>query len=183
VEWVEVFEGKLVRRLKKEECRFGYRDSIFKKKDWVILRVCLKLKKGNPELLTKEVREIAKMRWARFGLHPTCAGSFFKNIEFKRAPKKVLAQIDKDKITEGKISVGYLIGEALGMSPEDSPLKASQGESSSRHGIYIAPFHNNFLMNDGTGTTKDLLKMVAKIKQAVKKKFGIELEEEVRYIL
>jgi len=184
VEWVEIFDGKIIRRLSQADCHFGYRDSIFKKKDWLVLRVCLKLKKGEPQKLLKEVNEIAKARWQKFGRHPACAGSFFKNVEVRKVSKKILAKIDPTKIIEGKISVGYLIGEAFGVSPEASPLKASQGLASGRpSGIHIAPFHNNFLMNDGTGTTRDLLRLAIKIKTAVQKKFGIELEEEVRYIL
>lgn len=184
VEWVEIFDGEIIRKIKKVDCHFGYRDSIFKKKNWLVLRVCLKLKKEDPEKLQKEVREIEKQRWQKFGQHPICAGSFFKNVELRKIPKPGLGKIDQTKITGGKLSVGYLIGEALKMSPEASPRGVPRGLASGRSsGIYIAPFHNNFLMNDGTGTTRDLLKLVQKIKQAVKKKFGIELEEEVRYIL
>lgn len=169
IDWVEIFDGETTRKIKKADCHFGYRDSIFKRKNWLVLRVCLKLKKGEPQKLMKEVKEIEKLRWAKFGLHPVCAGSFFKNVEVKKVSKKALAQIDKTKIFENKISVGYLIGESI------SKIKVGD--------IYIADFHNNFLMNRGAGKTSDLLKLVKKIKQAVKKKFGIELEEEVWYIL
>jgi len=188
VQWVEIFDGQSIRKIKNKDCKFGYRDSIFKKNHgWVVLRVCLKLKMGDKVKLQKEVKDIAKLRWGKFGKSPLCAGSFFKNVELKKVPKKTLAKIDQTKIIDGKISVGYLIGEAIGnqANPEDGPLKASQGPSSVYRcgGIYIAPFHNNFLMNNGKGKTSDLVKLAGKIKQAVKKKFGIELEEEVRYIL
>lgn len=169
VEWVEIFDGNEIRKIKKIDCLFGYRDSLFKKKNWLVLQVCLKLKAGDKAKLQKEVKDISKLRWAKFGQYPVCAGSFFKNVELKKVPKKILAKIDKTKIIDGKVSAGYLIGEAV------SKLRVG--------GIYMAEFHNNFLMNDGTGTTSDLIKLASKIKQAVKKKFGIELEEEVRYIL
>lgn len=169
INWVEIFDGEVIRKIKKVDCHFGYRDSIFKRKNWLVLRVCLKLKRGDSKKLLKEVNGIAKMRWQKFGRHPVCAGSFFKNIEVKKVSKKVLTKIDKTKIFENKISVGYLIGESV------PKLKVG--------GVYIADFHNNFLMNQGTGKTSDLLQLAKKIKQAVKKKFGIELEEEVRYIL
>ncbi len=191
IDWVEIFDGNEVRKIKKIDCKFGYRDSIFKKKNWLVLSVCLKLKEGLPAnragdkaKLQKEVKDISKLRWAKFGEHPICAGSFFKNVEIKKVPKKTLTQIDSTKIIDGKISVGYLIGESL--AREEVSPQGARGLSSSRvakSGIYIAPFHNNFLMNDGTGKTSDLIKLAGKIKQSVKKKFGIELEEEVRYIL
>lgn len=171
VQWVEIFDGQSIRKIKNKDCKFDYRDSIFKKNNWLVLRVCLKLRKGDKAKLQKEVKDIAKLRWGKFGQSPLCAGSFFKNVEFKKIPKPGLGKIDKAKIVGDKIPAGYLIGEAL----KNKRLKSG--------GIYMAEFHNNFLMNNGTGTTKDLIKLATQIKQAVKKKFGIELEEEVRYIL
>jgi UDP-N-acetylmuramate dehydrogenase len=169
VDWVEIFDGEEIKKVKKDDCKFGYRDSIFKRKNWLILRVCLKLKSGDKAKLQKEVKDISKLRWAKFGEHPVCAGSFFKNVEIKKVSKKTLAKIDQSKIVNGKIPAGYLIGESV--------PKLKIGD------IYMSEFHNNFLMNKGAGKTSDLIKLASKIKQAVKKKFGIELEEEVRYIL
>lgn len=170
VDWVEIFDGQIVRKIKKTDCNFGYRHSIFKEKNWLVLRVCLKLKKSNKDKLTKEVKDIAKTRWQKFGAHPVCAGSFFKNVDQKKVTKDVLVQIDCSQFPDDKIPAGYLIGESI-----KNKLKMG--------GISIAPFHNNFLINDGTGKTKDLVKLAEKIKSLVKQKFGIELEEEVRYIL
>lgn len=170
VEWVEIFDGEKIRRIKKADCHFSYRHSIFKEKSWLVLKVCLKLKKGDSKKLIAEVKDIAKLRWQKFGAHPVCAGSFFKNVDYRKVPKNILAKIDCTKFSDNKIPAGYLIGEAV-------KKKLQTG------GIYMAPFHNNFLMNDGQGQTRDLKKLAEKIKQAVKRKFGIELEEEVRYIL
>lgn len=169
VDWVEIFDGQSIRKIKKLDCKFGYRDSVFKKNNWLVLRVCLKLKKGDKIKLQKEVKDISKLRWAKFGQYPICAGSFFKNVDIKKVSKKTLAKIDPTKIIDGKISVGYLIGEVV--------PKLRVGD------IYMSDFHNNFLMNKGKGKTRDLIKLAGKIKQAVKRKFAIELEEEVRYIL
>ncbi len=49
-------------------------------------------------------------------------------------------------------------------------------------GIYVSDFHGNLLVNDGHGTYRDVITLATKLKKLVKNKFGINLEEEVRYI-
>lgn len=45
--------------------------------------------------------------------------------------------------------------------------------------FYVSDKHANFIMNNGNGKIEDLKKMINVIKEKVKIKFGIELEEEV----
>ncbi|EKE13669.1 MAG: UDP-N-acetylmuramate-L-alanine ligase [uncultured bacterium] len=45
--------------------------------------------------------------------------------------------------------------------------------------FFISPIHANFIINRGKGKSKDLLKLVKIIKEKVREKFGVELEEEV----
>ena len=47
IEWVEVYDMKKdkIFTLSKEECKFNYRDSIFKKNNFIIIKVCTKLSK------------------------------------------------------------------------------------------------------------------------------------------
>lgn len=45
--------------------------------------------------------------------------------------------------------------------------------------FFVSPVHANFIINRGNGQTKDLLKLVRIIKEKVKEKFWVELEEEV----
>ncbi len=169
VESVEIFDGQKIRQLANKDCRFGYRDSIFKKKNWVILSVVLNLIKGDKKTLTKISRDLIKNRNEKYDYNIFCAGSFFKNIPLKKVPKALLKKIDPTKIAGGKLSVGYLLEEVGAKS-----LKIG--------GISVASFHGNFLVNDGTGKTADLKKLANKLKTLVKNKFGIELEEEVRFI-
>lgn len=65
-----------------------------------------------------------------------------------------------------KQSAGYLIDKA--------GLKGySVGD------FIISDKHANFILNKGNGKSEDLLKLLSIIKDRVKKKFGVELEEEV----
>lgn len=46
-------------------------------------------------------------------------------------------------------------------------------------GFVVSDKHANFILNKGNGKPKDLVKLVFHIKNRVKEKFGVELEEEV----
>ena len=48
--------------------------------------------------------------------------------------------------------------------------------------FFVSPIHANFIINRGHGRSKDLLKLVRIIKEKVKQKFGVKLEEEVMII-
>ncbi|MFA5000628.1 MAG: UDP-N-acetylmuramate dehydrogenase [Candidatus Paceibacterota bacterium] len=152
--WVEVFDGQRVRRLTKKNCCFDYRESIFKKNKWLVLRVAFKLKKGQAQNLIKESQKITKIRWAKFGQHPICAGSFFKNV--------------------------YQNGERL---PTATLIEQAGAINLKAGGISVAPWHHNFLINDGSGTTRDLKKLAKRLKKVVHQKLGIELAEEVRFVV
>jgi UDP-N-acetylmuramate dehydrogenase len=81
IEWVEVFNTKDLKTkiLKNKNCKFGYRDSVFKhKKNLIILSTCLRLKKWKKEKIKKAILEILKKRKKKipFGFS---AGSVFKN--------------------------------------------------------------------------------------------------------
>ena len=78
--------------------------------------------------------------------------------------------INLDKVRDGKIPAGYLLEEvgACGMR---------------KGGICVASFHGNLLINDGTGTAKQAKSLATELKKRVQKRFGIELEEEIRYML
>ncbi|MFA6254134.1 MAG: UDP-N-acetylmuramate dehydrogenase [Candidatus Paceibacterota bacterium] len=152
--WVEIFDGEKIRRIAQRDCQFKYRESIFKHQNWLLLRVGFKLKKGKAALLIEESKKITKIRWAKFGQHPICAGSFFKNV-----------------MADGKVISTASLIEQAGIAD----LK--------RGGVRVAPWHHNFLINDGTGTTSDLLSLAKEIKKIVHKKLGIKLEEEVRFVL
>ncbi len=135
--------------------KFGYRHSTIKYSGEIILKVWLKLNYGNTETEIAKVRQIIM---TRSGKHPIgkSSGSFFKN------PSKNL-------VGEG-LSAGYLIDQC--------GFKGRYNDG----GAYISEKHGNFLMNNGKATMTDVLKLCLEIQQAVKAKFGIELEKEVQLI-
>lgn len=169
VEKVEVLNRKSIKQwLKNKECQFAYRESIFKHKPLIILRTVLRFKKGNSKILKKVSRDIIKLRLKKYKPGLRCPGSFFKNVLVKEVSQISLKKVDKSKIIEGKIPAGYLLEEvgAKGMKIG---------------GIQIADFHGNLFINRGGAKAADVKKMARILKGKVRRKFGIELEEEIRY--
>jgi len=166
---IEIFNGKSIYWLKKSDCRFGYRDSIFKHKPWIILSGKFLFKTGNAAQLKKTSKEIIKLRLKKYQPDLKCPGSFFKNILVKDVSKKSLNLIDKSKIIEGKLPAGWLL-EQVG----------AKGLGVGK--IVISSWHANLFINRGNGRGRDVKNLANILKRKVKNKFGITLEEEIRYI-
>ncbi|MDP3999484.1 MAG: UDP-N-acetylmuramate dehydrogenase [bacterium] len=164
--------------LDKNECHFQYRHSIFKEQPYLILRAVFKFSAkggsasgGNKERIV-ELKTISNniiaTRLKKYPAGLRCPGSFFKNVLVKEISAKSLKLINQEKIIEGKIPSGYLL-EQIG------------AKGMRMGGIRIADFHGNLLINDGRARSEDVKKLSRILKNKVQKKFGINLEEEVRY--
>lgn len=172
---VRIYDGKSAKWISEEQCRFKYRDSIFKtKKDWIILGAKFKFKKGNPQKLLNKSREIMKLREKKYWPNLLCPGSFFKNIVVSDIKPSVLRQkflekFDQNKIRYGKVPTGSLL--------EDVGAKGMRCG-----GIKVANHHGNLIYNSGKGKTAEIKKLAKILKHKTRRKFGIGLEEEVQYL-
>jgi len=170
---VEIFDAnKNVRRwLTKQQCRFAYRESIFKqKRDWLVLQAEFKLERGERKGLITKAREIIKIRNAKYAPGLRSPGSFFKNVLAKGMSRVTLDKIDQTKIRDGKIPAGYL-------------LEAAGAKGLAVGGARVADFHGNLIINDGTATFQNVITLATKLKKLVQAKFDITLEEEVQYLI
>lgn len=132
-----------IKKYSQKNCRFGYRESIFKHNNEIILSV--KLKKGNPKKSLELIREYLARRRERIPALPS-AGCVFKN------PKP--------------LSAGYLIDQCGLKGKTIGGAKISEKQA-------------NFIINFNKGKTKDVVALIKLTKKQVKKKFGINLEEEI----
>jgi len=170
VEGVRFFDGRVLRGLDHDGCRFGYRDSIFKhNKDWIILSVTLALPAGNGAAMRRRAEEIQTLRDAKYPPSMRCAGSIFKNLLVSELPESIVAGLPAGVVIEGKLPAGWLLEQvgAKGMRRGD---------------IQVAAYHANTIYNDGEGRSEDLRSLIADLKTRVRDRFGIELEEEVQYV-
>lgn len=183
----------------KKDCRFGYRDSIFKnrlKGKYFIYSVTFKLRRQpdfkldygsiREELLKKGIekptaseliRVIMEIRNAKLpnpGILPN-AGSYFKNVS-----------VTKKHFQELQEKFPNLPGFAAGAGKMKIPA-AWLIEQAGFKGKKIGPARMYekqalVLVHDGKGEAKDVLFLARQVKSAVKKKFGLVLEEEVSII-
>ncbi len=198
--WVEVYNWHTgtYHRLSNEECMFSYRHSIFKYHDqpWIISRIGLDLRPDSPVNLrytplhekfinatkTPTYKQIAQaVTEIRQSKLPdpnklSNAGSFFKNPVIDSQIAKRIQRRHKDlplfknrHSEEEKTSAAWLL-EQCGF----------KGHREGDAGFYDE--HALILVNHGDASGQDLLRMTKMAKRAVKIKFGIELEEEVRVL-
>ena len=168
VEKAEVLNMKdkkiAVKVLNNQELKFAYRDSLLKNKDYILLRAYIKVKKdGSPELL-KKFSDIIRQRNTKHPLQYPNAGSIFKNIEYNDKYKS-LAEF----VTHGKVSMGKLI-EGLGFKGKKVG------------GAQISEQHANFIVNVNQAKAADVLELMEMVEKAVREKYGVELEREVRLL-
>ena len=87
-------------------------------------------------------------------MNVACAGSYFKNPIIPDGKKVPAAQL-LDNIGAKDLKIG---------------------------GAEVFSGHANFIINAGSATAKDVLELADALKKRVKKKFNVELEEEVIYL-
>ena len=159
-----------IKKYSRPQCRFGYRDSVFKHNQNVILLVELQLKKGDPKKSLTIIREYLKRRRKRIPVYQS-AGSIFKNYELRSMNYKndhlvkMFPELKKE-IKGGKIPVAWFI--------EKCGLKGRQ-----IGGAKISEKHANFIVNFNKAKAKDVSALINLVKKQVNKKFGINLEEEI----
>jgi UDP-N-acetylmuramate dehydrogenase len=170
VESVEFFDGHELRHWTNEECGFRYRHSRFKEhKNYQILSAKLRFSPGDATLQQEKSKQIRATRDAKFPPSMACAGSIFKNFLYKELPDQARAAVPLAKVIEGKVPAGWFLEEvgAKGMQVG---------------GIKVADYHANLIYNTGTGTTSDLLALIAELKNRVWRQFNLTIEEEVQYL-
>ena len=170
VETVRFFDGHTVREFGNVECQFRYRESIFKKcKEWIIFSASLSMKPGDPAELRAAADRILSTRNKKYPPTMKCAGSIFKNFLFAELPPEVAAQVPSTVVIEGKVPSAWFLEQvgAKGMSRGD---------------IHVADYHANLIFNGGQGTARDLTIVIAELKERVRARWGIPLEEEVQYV-
>lgn len=167
---VRFFDGSAVRVFDNEQCRFRYRESIFKReKGWIIFAATLELEAGDAAELHRIASGILETRNRKYPPTMKCAGSIFKNLLFHELPEAVKAMVPEKVVIEGKVPSAYFLEQvgAKGMKNGD---------------IHVADYHANLIYNAGDGTAAQLAATISELKRRVLERFGFEVEEEVQYV-
>jgi len=188
------WQSRTVQRLSREECQFGYRDSVFKAAlagKGVIIAVGLQLQRhSQPHLSYKGLdhlpadcspadvmKAVIAVRQSKLPDPATLAncGSFFKNPILHLSQFQALVKAyptvpnypQPDQ--QFKVAAAWLI-EQVGL----------KGYRSGEIGCY--PLQPLVLVNYGGGTAAQLRELIHLIQQSVQQKFAILLEPEVRLL-
>lgn len=128
IEWVEFFDGKNVVLARRDQLHFSYRDSIFKRNGWVILRVCLRLVKSDNKVVYSKMQQIMKKRMETQPLDQPSAGSFFKRPRPDFYVGKVIEELGLK---------GYRIGDAQ-ISPKHAGFIVNLGSATTKDVLTLA---------------------------------------------
>ena len=167
---VRFFDGESVRRFDNAQCEFHYRDSIFKRhKQWVVFSAELAMAPGEAAALRETADKILAIRNKKYPPTMKCAGSIFKNFLVAELPARVAAEIPETAVIEGKVPSAWFLEQV--------------GAKGIRRGdIQVADYHANLIYNRGSGSARDLVGIIAELKERVERRWAIPLEEEVQYV-
>lgn len=169
---VEVLDEKgNKKRLSKKQCQFAYRSSLFKGRNFVILAAVFALKRGHKKEVQKVAKEHIQYRNERHPLEYPNAGSIFKNCDVKKVPKKVQREF-QDVIKKDPFPV----------IPTAALLAKAKLQGLRVGGAQVSEKHPNYIVNRRGALAKDVLQLIKKVKQRIKKKFNVSLEEEIQFI-
>ncbi len=159
-------DGSSVETLPAAWFQFGYRDSRLKREPRALLSCVLRLESGDKAAIGAEIAdklEIRRVKHPQWRIEPT-AGSYFKNLP----PGFSAPGLPLSPGTQ-RIAAGALLDacECRGLRVGDAAVFAK---------------HANILVNAGHATAADVLTLAEVMKARVRKKFGVELEEEVMFL-
>ena len=158
------------------ECKFGYRDSIFKhelKGKYIVTSVVYKVKPGEASKTREEIIATRNGKLPKVG-EVGSAGSFFMNPFVPEEKANALLALYPDMphypTPQGvKIPAAWLIeqcgwkGKTLG-------------------GAQVWPKQPLVIVNAHNASAQDIMDLAAQVSASVQEKFGIEIRPEVNYI-
>jgi len=163
-----------IQTITKEDCKFVYRHSIFKEHDaWMVVSAKLELEQGDREASRKLVDKRIEDRKNNQPYGFPSAGCAFKNIIYTEEIANNLKELGWDVSEKfkqfGKIPTSWVI--------EHLDLKGKTIGNAQ-----ISEQHANYIINLGGAKAEEVVQLISFIKQQVRDKTGIQLQEEVRYL-
>ena len=152
------------------QCNFNYRNSIFKNEAnmEMILTVTLGLKVGDSVQIIKETKEKINYRNEKHPMEFPNIGSTFKNVNVKDVPDNLKEQL-----------MQYVKNDPFPVIPAAKLIAIAGLMGVKVRRAQVSEKHPNFIVNLGGAKALDVKELISQEKQAIKKKFGLDLEEEV----
>ncbi len=192
-----------VRTLGPEECRFGYRDSLFKHTDrWVVLRVGFALSRTGKSAPIRYA-ELARTLGVQLGEVAPLADVRSAVLDLRRGKGMVLDPADRDTWSVGSFFTNPVLdpAELAGFEaraggpypswPAGAGTKLSAAWLIERSGftkghggqsVRVSGKHTLALTHRGGGSTAELVALAREIRDGVRDRFGVELRPEPRLV-
>ncbi len=178
---IEVWDGENIRVLNGSECEFRYRSSALKdhnitaKMPWIVLSATLELQRGDCAKAQEYIKEILAKKATTQSIEKPSAGCLFKNIEItsdfwldpthRQWENRLPGEFKQRRF----IPAAWLIDHA--------ELKGKR-----IGGVEVSSKHANFVNNVGNARAEDVIMLISIIKQKIRTKYGVQLEEEVEMV-
>ncbi len=192
-----------VRTLGPEDCRFGYRDSLFKHTDrWVVLRVAFALSRTGKSGPVRYA-ELARTLGVQLGEVAPLADVRSAVLDLRRGKGMVLDPADRDTWSAGSFFTNPVLapGELAGFEaraggpypswPASGGTKLSAAWLIERAGfakgyggesVRVSGKHTLALTHRGGGSTAELVALAREIRDGVRDRFAVELRPEPRLV-
>lgn len=184
VDTVEVYDPKtnIFKILSNKECKFNYRNSVFKKSNVIITEAVFNLPKDwRPNTTYDKVlgntpqeiqRCIYNIREEKFGNHKNTAGSFFKNLLVNKKALEKLQKINKE--------TPYFFDNKLFKIPLAFVMdKMCNLNGYTNKNLRLSYKNPIAIETTGKVTETELLDFIKEIKEIVYKKTNLDIEKEV----
>ncbi|KPJ84737.1 hypothetical protein AMJ57_05565, partial [Parcubacteria bacterium SG8_24] len=164
-----------------DDCRFGYRDSVFKREPyWVILSAVLQLERSvDPEAGRELHRQNLERRNRTQPVDRPSSGCAFVNWRPNGQDEidSLRRSLDLNKDEEipftplGTVPAGWIIDRA-----QLKGMKVGHAMVSEKHG--------NFIVHDGEATADDIIALLGAVKMRIRNMTNsvVQLQEEVEYV-
>jgi UDP-N-acetylmuramate dehydrogenase len=176
IEKVESFDFKTFQDVErnKQKCNFSYRNSVFKSGEGaneIITYVTFSLQVREKEKIKEIIEKNKKYRIDKHPLEYPNVGSIFKNVSFESFGEK-----QKEELLQ------FIKTDPIPVIPAAKLIYLSNFLGKKVGDVMISEKHTNFIINLGNGTSSQVKELIHIIKQEVKNKFNVNLEEEIMYL-
>jgi UDP-N-acetylmuramate dehydrogenase len=182
---------KIIKR-KFKDCDFQYRSSVFKSFDKlrtsfdklrtkeIIIEATLKLQKDSRKKIEEETIKNINYRLLKHPMEYPSLGSTFKNVPLTQIDSKI---ISVNPCFNPHKSVSIIKNDPFPVIPTAYLISEAGLKGISIGGAMISPKHPNFIVNILDAKAKDVKNLIQLIKNEVKKKFKIDLQEEIERLI
>ncbi|MFA6271498.1 MAG: UDP-N-acetylmuramate dehydrogenase [Patescibacteria group bacterium] len=165
-----ITENGTIEERMNQQCNFGYRESVFKTNKEIILTAYFNLEKSTKEAVQAKTMEIVNKKKTQQEFESPSAGCVFKNTKVDLTQEELKKKgIELTAVNNGLVSSGYLIDQ-LGLKG------FAIGDA------MISNVHANFIINKGGATAEQIVMLIGVIKQKVRDKYSIQLQEEIQLV-